>query len=333
MKISGSILAAKEDYFTYAKSLLYANVDYLHIDIFDGKNKFNLSDILAFDNSYLPLDLHLIYHKITSKDMGILNRANAYYCNIQFETLEDKSCINQLSKEFKGNFGIAITEKTPLSAVDPYIDSIAQILIMCSEPGISGAKFAESNFERIKKLKAKYPNLPVFADGGINEVIAEKMNQLGVDLVVSGSYLSADIALLPNKAYQLRYANEQHVMVTRKMIKPSLLPVIDEKVEFFSIMDTMNHYRLGCVFVTAGNQELTGIISDGDIRRAFIKYGRNIFDVRAAEIVNRTPFTVGENEEMEAVYEKLSSMHKGIDVVPIVQAGKFIGALDLHIGL
>lgn len=332
MEVSGSIFAVKSNYTEYAKNLKYAKVDYLHIDIFQDGCQFKLEELLQFDNSYLPLDVHLIFEAISYEDIQILNQANVQYLNLQYETIKDKICIEEISKKFKGNLGIALTSETPLSVIDQNINFISQILFMCSKPGISGAKFDEDNFERIKKIHNKYPTLKLCADGGIDNLIGERMGKLGVSLIVSGSYLCKDLRKLDASAYSLKYLNEKNVNVKRKMLKINLLPLVEENATFTDIINVMNHYRLGLVFVVK-NGKLEGIIADGDIRRGFILYEESIFTKQAKDLMNKEPFMIDGKKNMEEVFRLLLTMHKGIDVVPVIENEKLIGAIDLHLGI
>ena len=90
MKVSGSILAVRSDYFEYAKMLKYAKVDCLHVDIFQDEKDFAVDDVLEFDSTYPPLDVHLIFETISYEHIDILNRANVRYLCVQYEKLNDK---------------------------------------------------------------------------------------------------------------------------------------------------------------------------------------------------------------------------------------------------
>lgn len=332
MKISASILAVQDNYMEYARQLKYSNVDYLHIDIFQESENFAIDDLLKFNDTFLPLDIHLIFHSFTERDFEILNSVNAAYISIQYETLSDKDICIKLRTKVKGRLGLAITAETPLTVVDQNKDYITHVLFMCSEPGISGAKFDERNFERIKKIHSEYPNLFLIADGGINDIIAEKMGKCGINMVVSGSYLCKNLYRLGANAYTLKYLNEHNIKVERSMIPISGLPVLSKEATFEEIINKMNKYRLGVVFVE-DDGKFKGIVSDGDIRRAFIKYEKNIFEKKATDILNPEPYVSDRDKTIEEIYENLSHIHKGIDIIPVVEDEVLLGALDLHMGL
>lgn len=331
LKVSGSILATDGDYLEYAKELKNAKIDYLHVDIFQNSEGFCLHNLYEFDDSYLPLDVHLIFNHISEDDIKVLNDVKAECLNIQYENLFDKEEIEIVSKKFNGKFGIAVTIETPLEIIDKYIEDISQVLIMCSTPGISGAKFHEGNFERVETIHNKYPSLKITVDGGVNKEIGRKMGELGADILVSGSYLCKDMLALTKNGYFLKYMNERNINVKRNMLSFNELPIVSLHENFMNIILIMNKYRLGLVFVVDG-QELCGIISDGDVRRNLIKYNENIFHVEASRLMNANPFWVNSEICVEEVYDKLFETRRGIDVVPIIDSGKLIGALDLHMG-
>ena len=331
MKVSGSILATDGNYLEYAKELKKAKIDYLHIDIFQDSKCFRLDNLYEFDDSYLPLDVHLIFSHITEKNINILNDVKAEFLNIQYESLVDKDEIRFVSRRFNGKFGIAVTAETSLDIIDKYIEDVSQVLIMCSTPGVSGAKFNEENFERVEKIRNKYPSLKIIVDGGVNKEIGKAMGELGADILVSGSYLCKDMLSLTRNGYYLKYMNESNINVKRNMLSSNELPIVNRDEIFMNIILTMNKYRLGLVFVVEG-QELCGIISDGEVRRNLIKYNEDIFYAKASQLMNENPFCVDSEMCLEEVYDKLFETRRGIDVVPIIDSGMLIGALDLHMG-
>lgn len=331
MKVSGSILSIDGDYLEYAKELKRAKIDYLHIDIFQNSKDFGLMDLYKFDESYLPLDVHLIFQSITEADIKVLNDVKVEYLSVQYENLENKDDIVNVSKKFNGKFGIAITADTSLDVVGKYIEDISQVLIMCSIPGVSGAKFNDENYARVEEIHNRYPSLTIIVDGGVNAMIGRRMGELGAEILVSGSYLCKDMLLLTRSGYFLKYMSEENINVKRNMLSYNELPIIAADENFMNTILTMNKYRLGVVFIV-DEQRLLGIISDGDIRRNLIKYNEKIFYTKASDLMNDSPFTIESEACLEELYDQLFESHKGIDVIPIMDKERLIGALDLHMG-
>lgn len=332
MFVSGSIFAVKDNYRQYAELLKNACIDYLHIDIFQRDSHFRLDDLEMFKGDFLPLDLHLIYQGFSGNDIELINRSKAKFVNVQYEALADKDEIRRISGKVNAGFGIALTAETPLEIIDENINYISQVLVMCSLPGVSGAAFEEKNYERIRKIRDRYPTLRIWVDGGIDNRIAERVGKLKADVIVSGSYLCRDLKNIYSLAYKLKYMNEDNVKVTRNMLHLNELPIVGKSAEFPDVIMEMNRYRMGAVLVLERG-ELAGIITDGDVRRGIEAYGKEIFEKKAFEFMNTLPFSIDAERTMEEVFESLTRKQKRTDFIPVVEKGKLIGALDLHVGL
>ncbi len=86
--------------------------------------------------------------------------------------------------------GIAIGNQTPIEDLKKYIDRIQYIQVMgIRKAGFQGQKFESNTFDKIKELKANFPNIKIQVDGGVNEENAVSLKDLGVDRVVVGSAL------------------------------------------------------------------------------------------------------------------------------------------------
>ena len=88
----------------------------------------------------------------------------------------------------------------------------------------------------------------------------------------------------------------------------------------------MTHKRLGATVVME-NEQLLGIITDGDLRRMLMKYP-NIEQVKAAQIMTSNPKTI---EEEALVVDALHKMRENsITQLPVVHEGKYLGIIHLH---
>ena len=331
MKVSGSILAVHDNYMEYARQLKYANVDCLHIDIFQNSGEFKLEHLLDFDDKYLPLDVHLIYEDVSDEDIEVINSANVSYLNVQYENLSDKGKILDLSKRIRANFGIAYTIMTPIGEIVENLRYCSQVLFMCSEPGVSGANFDEGNYDRIREFHENHPEVTIFADGGIDNRRAEFMVALGVSMIVSGSYLCKGFEQLGVNAYSLKYKDEICIQARNKMLPIAILPIVQRGDSFERIIDVMNRHKLGLDFVL-DDEVFIGVIADGDIRRGFIRFGRSIFDKKADDLMNADPYCITSDKTIKEIYEDISKIHKGIDVIPVVEDGILVGGVNLRMG-
>ena len=88
----------------------------------------------------------------------------------------------------------------------------------------------------------------------------------------------------------------------------------------------MTHKRLGATVVTE-NEQLVGIITDGDLRRMLLKYP-DIEQVKAAQIMTSHPKTI---DEEALVVDALHKMRENsITQLPVMHDGEYLGIIHLH---
>lgn len=86
--------------------------------------------------------------------------------------------------------GIAALNDTPISLLEDIIPLVDFVQLMgIRKIGYQGEPFDERVLERIKILKAKYPELVLSVDGAVNADTAPILIKAGVERLVSGSYI------------------------------------------------------------------------------------------------------------------------------------------------
>ncbi len=106
------------------------------------------------------------------------------------------------------------------------------------------------------------------------------------------------------------------------------LPVVTADTSIKEAVITMSSGRLGTVFIQDEQENLLGLVSDGDIRRALMDKSFDI-DMPILNIANRNPKSV-DNPQMLAVDAlALIEEHK-IQLLTIVDGEKLIGVIHLH---
>lgn len=198
MKVSTSILSIKSNLSDNIKILDKSGTDYIHLDIMDGNfvtNKtWDYSDIKdILKDISTPIDVHLM---VSNLDYYIDNFSKLNPNNITFH-LEVTDNINKyinLIREKNIKVGLAIKPNTDINLIIPYLEYLDLVLVMSVEPGAGGQKFIDSSCDRIKLLKEIKElygyNYIIEVDGGINADTVKLVADSGVDLVVSGSYIT-----------------------------------------------------------------------------------------------------------------------------------------------
>lgn len=100
------------------------------------------------------------------------------------------------TKERGVEAGLALHVNDPISVVDDFAADIDCLQFMgINRIGFQGESFEESVLSKIRDVKAKYSDLPLSVDGGVNADTAELLTDAGIDRLVIGSALfqSGDI--------------------------------------------------------------------------------------------------------------------------------------------
>ena len=174
MKISASFLSIKDNIKENIVKLTNNDIDYLHLDIMDGKfvaNKtWNILEIKNLINYHKPLDVHLMV-----KDV--------------YKVLDDVMAVINYIKKSNIKVGLSIKPNTDISLIIPYLKYIDLVLIMSVEPGLGGQKFIINSVDKIKKLKELKGDFLIEVDGGINDSTINLVKD--ADIVVVGSYITS----------------------------------------------------------------------------------------------------------------------------------------------
>ena len=168
--------------------LIAPHSGYLHLDVMDGHFVPNLTmgpDTVAALRGIAPLDVHLM---VTDplKFVESFADAGADIITVHAEANDTAAAIDAIhARGLKA--GVAIRPSTPLSALDPWLDTAELLLPMSVEPGFCGQKFDEGTYDRIRSLREARPDTLIEVDGGVTCENAAALRKAGADILVSGS--------------------------------------------------------------------------------------------------------------------------------------------------
>ena len=106
------------------------------------------------------------------------------------------------------------------------------------------------------------------------------------------------------------------------------LPTVKPADSIQKVINAMSTGRLGLA-VVVHNNKVTGIITDGDLRRAMDKYTAKLFDLTAQSIMTAKPRTVLKNMMM-AEAEELMNQYKITSLLVADKAGKLEGIVQIY---
>ncbi|MFX1443322.1 MAG: ribulose-phosphate 3-epimerase [Promethearchaeota archaeon] len=170
-KIAVSIHATDDFNLEIIKGL--KDLDYIHIDVMDGKfvNNTNLNlDVFRIirENSKYYIVAHLMVINPYDYIEKIIDFIDIFLFHFESEYVMEE-IINKV-KKFNKKVGLVINPETNISQIEPYLKFLDEILVMSVNPGWSGQKFIPEVINKINHLaqyKNKY-NFMISVDGGIN---------------------------------------------------------------------------------------------------------------------------------------------------------------------
>lgn len=171
------------------------SADGIHVDVMDGHFVPNLTFGLPVvkrmqEITSLPLDVHLM---IEDLDRWAVEYAKlgVFSVTLHLESCKDVAGTIAAVKATGSRVGLAIKPATPVSAIQPFLSTLDQVLVMSVEPGFGGQSFIPASIQKIRDLKSllnkESPDTWLQVDGGISADNIAAVATAGADTFVAGS--------------------------------------------------------------------------------------------------------------------------------------------------
>ncbi len=166
-----------------------------HLDVMDGHFVPNISFGPALVHAVrrrtrLPLDIHLMISDPV-RYAPVFREAGGDTLVFHLEATRDPKATVEALRATGAAVGAAIRPDTPYSAIDPWVPSLDQVLVMSVHPGFSGQQFLP---EALPKLRAARQQLDAIGsaadlsiDGGVTEETASAAAEAGATFFVCGN--------------------------------------------------------------------------------------------------------------------------------------------------
>jgi ribulose-phosphate 3-epimerase len=191
IQIIPSLLVPDQETFIRELTGLGNSVNQVQIDIADGifvQNKTWSDPETAKQNLKLDCELHLMVVDPTNEAKKWQNVPQVKKILVHFEAIADsiETTLPELLN-LGWKVGLVLNPETQNHLLEPYLNSITDVMFMGVNPGKQGSPFIPSVLEKIKNFKTKYPNYFVELDGAVNENTLPEIIKSGVDAICPGS--------------------------------------------------------------------------------------------------------------------------------------------------
>jgi ribulose-phosphate 3-epimerase len=169
-----------------------------HLDVVDGKFVSSVCwpyspdgepvAVKAHTDKYtLEVDLMVAEPTKAAKEWV---KAGADMLIFHIETIDLASFKDTVTYDIPRNVsvGVSFNGDTKVEALFPYVEFADYIQIMGIHTiGLQGQPFEEVTFEKIKRIKKEFPDVPISVDGSVNEATIARLAKAGVDRLIVGS--------------------------------------------------------------------------------------------------------------------------------------------------
>ena len=125
---------------------------------------------------------------------------------------------------------------------------------------------------------------------------------------------------------QRLYTKVKDIMIPVERCRP-LNPATAKLEDVITALGTM-----GLVVFSEDSKNITGILTDGDVRRLLEKHRSNIFDIPVASVMTQKPHIFDSERLAVEALEFMEKRERPLNVIPVVSPGtrEYVGVLRLH---
>ena len=198
MLVAPSVLSA--DFGNLARdveAICSAGCDLVHVDVMDGHFVPNLTIgpvvVSAIAKAATkPLDIHLMVENNTFF-VELFAPLKPEYISFHIEEEKHPHRLIQKIRSLGIKPAIVLNPHTQPESIEYLLKDLDMVLLMSVNPGFGGQSFIDSVIKKasiLNELRNKInPNCLIEVDGGVSDKNIQSLKDVGVDVVVAGSYV------------------------------------------------------------------------------------------------------------------------------------------------
>lgn len=171
--------------------------DLVHVDVMDGHFVPNMTIgpvvVSAIAKAATkPLDIHLMVENNTFF-VELFAPLKPAYISFHIEEEKHPHRLIQKIRSLGIKPAIVLNPHTPPESVEYLLQGLDMVLLMSVNPGFGGQSFIDTVLKKASKLNEMRnrlnPNCLIEVDGGVSDTNIQALKDVGVDVVVAGSYV------------------------------------------------------------------------------------------------------------------------------------------------
>ncbi|MCD6190237.1 MAG: ribulose-phosphate 3-epimerase [Sulfurimonas sp.] len=198
MKVAPSVLSA--DFGNLQRDveeICNGGCDFVHVDVMDGHFVPNLTIgpvvVSAIAKAATkPLDIHLMVENNTFF-VELFAPLKPEYISFHIEEEKHPHRLIQKIRSLGIKPAIVLNPHTPPESVEYLLKDLDMVLLMSVNPGFGGQSFIDSVIPKAARLNEMRnsinPECLIEVDGGVSDKNIHLLKEVGVDVVVAGSYV------------------------------------------------------------------------------------------------------------------------------------------------
>jgi len=123
----------------------------------------------------------------------------------------------------------------------------------------------------------------------------------------------------------------KNISVSKVMLCVAEFPIVKKDTILKEVLEKMDMFRLGIACIVNSEDELLGVITDGDIRRKLLSIQKPLPAFFIDDAINqaiKNPITASSDMNLSEVVDLLEASR--IWDLPVVDNGKLVGLVHLH---